>query len=325
MVHFMTQLFLSVLLLIVGFVLLVYGADFFVEGCSSIAKALRVPSIIIGLTIVALGTSAPEAAVSITASLSGSNGLSVGNCVGSNFFNLLVVLGFCSLFKSLPVENDTLKRDYPFNLLITVVFLIMSVDTLFGAATNTLSRINGIILFLLYIVFMIILIRSALKNRTEADEEIKILPVWKTILYVVGGAVAIVYGGDLVVDNATVIAEYFHMSETLIGLTIVALGASLPELVTSIVASRKGEVDLAIGNVIGSNIANILVVLGLSATVSPLAVNDMVIIDTVILLVVSLIVYASCYRGKSINRKEGIIMLLMYVAYMIYIFIRNFA
>lgn len=321
----MAQLFLSFLLLIVGFVLLVYGADFFVDGCSSIAKSLRVPSIIIGLTIVSLGTSAPEAAVSITASLGESNGLSVGNCVGSNFFNLLIVAGVCALFKPLPVGKDILKRDYPFYLFIMILFFLMCFDVIFGASANTLSRANGIILFLLYIVFMIILIASALRNRTEADEEIKLLPIWKSIIYILGGAIAIVYGGDLVVDNATIIAEHFHMSETLIGLTIVALGTSLPELVTSIVASRKGEVDLAVGNVIGSNIANILVVLGLSATVSPLAINDMVIIDTVILIIVSVIVYIMCLRGKTINRREGIIMLLMYAAYTVYIFVRNFA
>jgi cation:H+ antiporter len=312
-------------LLVVGFVLLVYGADFFVDGCSSIAKSLRIPSIIIGLTIVALGTSAPEAAVSITASLSGSNDISIGNCVGSNFFNLLVVAGFCALFRPLPVSRDLIKRDFPFSILITIILLIMSVDTLFGAASNTLGRIDGIILFALYIAFMIVLIRSALKNRTEADEEIKVYPIWKSLLLIIFGAAAIVYGGDLVVDNATTIAKYFHMSETLIGLTIVALGTSLPELVTSIVASKKGEVDLAMGNVIGSNIANILVVLGLSSAVSAMPVNSMVLTDTVILIGITIIVYLMSIRDKTISRREGVIMLLMYAAYAVYIFARNFA
>lgn len=320
----MRELFLPCVLLVVGFVLLVYGADFFVEGCSSIAKSLRVPSIIIGLTIVALGTSAPEAAVSITASLSGSNDISIGNCVGSNFFNLLVVAGLCALFKPLPVQSDIIKRDFPFNLIITVLLLVMSIDTFLGGRSNALGRLDGIILFALYIIFMIILIRSALKNRTKADDDVKIFPLWKSILFIICGCIAIVYGGDLVVDNATIIAEFFHMSETLIGLTIVAMGTSLPELVTSIVASRKGEVDLAMGNVIGSNIANILVVLGLSAAVSPMSVNSMVLIDIIILIVVSIIVYIMSFRGKTINRREGAIMLLMYAAYTVYIFIRNF-
>jgi cation:H+ antiporter len=320
----MKELLLPCLLLVVGFVLLVYGADFFVDGCSSIAKSLRIPSIIIGLTIVALGTSAPEAAVSITASLSGSNDISIGNCVGSNFFNLLVVAGFCALFRPLPVSRDLIKRDFPFSILITIILLIMSVDTLFGATSNTLGRIDGIILFALYIAFMIVLIRSALKNRTEADEEIKVYPIWKSLLFIIFGAAAIIYGGDLVVDNATIIAKYFRMSETLIGLTIVALGTSLPELVTSIVASKKGEVDLAMGNVIGSNIANILVVLGLSSAVSAMPVNSMVLTDTVILIGITIIVYLMSIRDKTISRREGVIMLLMYAAYTVYIFARNF-
>lgn len=321
----MKELFLPCVLLIVGFVLLVYGADFFVEGCSSIAKSLRVPSIIIGLTIVALGTSAPEAAVSITASLSGSNDISIGNCIGSNFFNLLVVAGLCALIKPLPVQSDIIKRDFPFNIIITVLLLLMSVDTFFGGQSNTLGRLDGIILFLLYISFMIMLIRSALKNRIEVNEEVKILPLWKSLLFIVCGCISIVYGGDLVVDNATIIATFFRMSDTLIGLTIVAMGTSLPELVTSIVASKKGEVDLAMGNVIGSNIANILVVLGLSASLSPMSVNNMVLIDSVILIIASIITYIMSFRGKTINRKEGAVMLLMYAAYTVYIFIRNFA
>lgn len=311
-------------LLVVGFVLLVYGADFFVEGCSSIAKSLRVPSIIIGLTIVALGTSAPEAAVSITASLGESNDISIGNCIGSNFFNLLVVAGLCALIKPLPVQSDIIKRDFPFSIIITIILLLMSVDTFLGRQSNTLGRLDGIVLFLLYIGFMIVLIRSALKNRIEVNEEVKILPLWKSLLFIVCGCIAIVYGGDLVVDNATIIATFLHMSDTLIGLTIVAMGTSLPELVTSIVASRKGEVDLAMGNVIGSNIANILVVLGLSASLSPIPLNNMVLIDSVILIIVSIITYIMSFRGKTINRKEGAVMLLMYAAYTVYIFIRNF-
>lgn len=321
----MKELFLPCVLLIVGFVLLVYGADFFVEGCSSIAKSLRVPSIIIGLTIVALGTSAPEAAVSITASLNGNNDISIGNCIGSNFFNLLVVAGLCALFKPLPVQSDILKRDFPFNLLITALLLFLSVDTLLGGQSNTLGKIDGIILFALYILFMIILIRSALKNRTTMEDDVKVFPLWKSIIFIICGCIAIIYGGDLVVDNATIIAKFFKMSDTLIGLTIVAMGTSLPELVTSIVASKKGEVDLAMGNVIGSNIANILVVLGLSASLSPMSVNNMVLIDSVILIIVSAVVYIMSIRGKSINRREGIIMLLMYAAYTVYIFYRNFA
>lgn len=318
------DIFLAIVLLVVGFVLLVYGANFFVDGSSSIAAILKVPSIIIGLTIVALGTSAPEAAVSITASLKGSNAISISNCIGSNFFNLLVVCGVCALFKPLPMSKDLAKRDFPFCLCITGLLLLFCLTGIFGEGSMTIGRVEGIIFVSLYIIYMIVLICSALKNRTEG-EAVKTLPVWKSILFIICGAAAIVFGGDLVVDKATIIAKACGMSDTLVGLTIVALGTSLPELVTSIVASRKGEVELALGNCLGSNIANILIVLGLAATISPMQLGNVVIIDSVILLGCTIITFLLCVFDRKLSRREGMLMLGMYIAYTAYIFYRNFA
>ncbi|MDE7063380.1 MAG: calcium/sodium antiporter, partial [Lachnospiraceae bacterium] len=238
--------------LIVGFVLLVKGADFFVEGSSSVARRLRVPSLIIGLTIVSMGTSLPEAAVSIAASVTGNNAMAVSNVVGSNIFNLMVVCGACALFAPLAVKADTLKKEFPFSILITVLLLGL------GYWGMAVDRIDGIVFLILFIAFLVWMVRSALEARKagvvraeEEDEESgrALLPVWRCVIYIVGGAAAIALGGDLVVDSASAIAAQFGLSQNLIGLTIVALGTSLPELVTSLVAARKQEVDMALGNV----------------------------------------------------------------------------
>ena len=324
---YMPQVPLSVLLLAVGFFLLIFGADRFVDGCSSIAKTLRVPSAVIGLTIVALGTSLPEAAVSTTAALSGSSNMSAGNCVCSNLFNLLVICGLCALFQPLPVNAEFKKRDFPISMIVTALVLFFGMDFLLGRSENKISRIEGIIMFLSYLGYLAFLVVYSLKHRTEAadEEDYKILPVWKSILYIVLGAAGIVFGGNLSVDNAAVIASACGMSDTLIGLTILAVGTSLPELVTSIVAAKKNELDLALGNCIGSNIENFLFVLGLSATVSPLTISYQVMNDIVILGCVCIIVLIMILTRKDLRKKEGAIMLCMYAAYMVYIFYRNFA
>ena len=250
------------LLLVIGFVLLIKGADFFVDGSSSIAKRLRVPSIIIGLTIVAMGTSLPECAVSISAALSGNTGVAVGNAVGSNIFNLMVVCGMCALFCPLTVSRSTLTGEFPFSVFVALLLMVL------GWISMTLGRIDGVILLVFFAGFLFWMIRSAQKARSESasdEDEYEIRPIWQCVLYIVGGAAAIAGGGQLVVNAASAIARFFGMSQNLIGLTIVAFGTSLPELVTSIVAARKHEVDMALGNVIGSNIFNILFVLGISA------------------------------------------------------------
>lgn len=318
----------AVFVLIIGFILLIKGADFFVEGASSVAKMLKVPSLIIGMTIVAMGTSLPETSVSIAASMNNQNTLAVSNVVGSNIFNLMVVLGVCAVITELKVSKDVLKRDYPFSVLCAILLLVA------GVIGMTLGRMDGIIFLVIFAVFIFYLIKSALDARKSGEisekeremneemEEMEDLPVWKCILYIIGGAIAIKYGGDWVVDSASVIATSFGISATLVGLTICSVGTSLPELVTSIVAARKNELDMAVGNVVGSNVFNILMVLGIAATVSPIAFLTENIIDIVVLLVFSLITWVLCVTQKKLSKKEGILMLTLYVIYLVYICVR---
>ncbi|WP_304969617.1 calcium/sodium antiporter [Romboutsia ilealis] len=284
---------MNYILLLIGFALLVKGADYFVDGSSNIAKKLRIPSLIIGLTIVAFGTSAPEAAVSITASINGQNGMAIGNVIGSNIFNLLMVIGASGIIKPLLVEKSILSREFPFTLLISIILIILSSDILFfNSSINTINRIDGIILLILFIVFLYYLINSAMKNRkeslcdteTSADLDMsniksieKSNTMIKSILISVIGIAAIIFGGNLVVDSASNIASSFGVNDQLIGLTIVSIGTSLPEFVTSIIAATKGESDLALGNVLGSNIFNILFVIGASALISPMTVDPKLI------------------------------------------------
>lgn len=309
-----------ILLLVVGFVFLVKGADFFVEGSSSVAKRFRVPSIIIGLTIVAMGTSLPEMAVSVTASIANNNALAVSNAIGSNIFNLMVVIGFCAVMTPVAVQKETLKRDFPFSVLCAVLLLGLGY---FGGMS--LGHVDGLIMLVLFAGFIFVMIKTALsaKNSGSAEvEELEILSMPKSILCIIGGAAAIAVGGDLVVDTASRIATDFGMSQTLVGLTIVSIGTSLPELVTSIVAARKNEVDMALGNAIGSNIFNILMVLGIASAISPIAFITENIIDIIVLVVFSLVVWVFAWTKEKLNKGEGALMLLLYVAYAVYIVIR---
>lgn len=308
-------------LLIAGFVLLIKGADFFVEGSSSAAKKLSIPPIIIGMTIVAMGTSLPETSVSISASLADKNDLSISNAVGSNIFNLMIVAGLCAILCPLPINRDTLKRDFPFSILAAAVLLG------FGFFTGSISRIAGIVLLLLFIFFLYIMVNSALKARRSGtlisdEEEIKILPVWRCIIYIIGGIIAIAAGGKMVVEGASDIARSLGMSDNLIGMTIVALGTSLPELVTSVVAARKNEIDMALGNVIGSNVFNILFVLGIAAVISPIGFTIQNSIDTIFLIASSLLVLAFCLPKKKLVRLHGISMATLYAGYTVYLFVR---
>lgn len=300
---------LNILLLLLGFVLLIKGADFFVDGSSSIAKLLKVPSVVIGLTIVAMGTSAPEAAVSITAGISGSNEIAISNVVGSNIFNMLVVVGVCAIIKSFELDRNILKRDFPVNIVANVVLL--------GAMLlgSVISRFDGIIMLLLMIAYITWLVVNALKNREESSENIKTISPILSVVYIIGGLAAVIFGGDLVVDNATVLAQAMGWSETFIGLTIIAIGTSLPELVTSIVASKKGENGLALGNVVGSNIFNLLLIIGLSSSITEIAVDLSAIINTVFLLIMTVLMYVLCVVRKKLGRVEGIIMVSLYAAY----------
>lgn len=313
----MIEMIWSIVLLVVGFVLLIKGADFFVEGSSSVAKMLKVPSIIIGLTIVAMGTSLPECAVSITASMTNNNALAVSNAIGSNIFNLMVVCGFCALFNPLAVEKSTLLKEFPFSVICAILLLIC------GYFGMELGRVDGLILIAVFVCFLVWMVRSALTARANAaDEEYEVLPVWKCILFIVGGIIAIKFGGDFVVDGASAIAAKMGLSQNLIGLTIVACGTSLPELVTSVVAARKNELDMALGNVIGSNIFNILLVLGVASAISPIVFITENMVDIAILIAMSLLVWIFAWTKKKLDKAEGVIMLLIYAAYLVYICIR---
>lgn len=310
----MTEMVWSVVLLVAGFVLLIKGADFFVEGSSSVAKTLKVPSIIIGLTIVAMGTSLPECAVSITASIGGNNALAVSNVVGSNIFNLMVVCGLAALFNPLKAEKSTLKHEFPFSILCAALLLIC------GFLSMELGRADGIILLAVFVCFLVWMVRSAMQARANAgDEEYEVLPMWKCIVFILGGVIAIKFGGDFVVDGASAIAARLGLSENLIGLTIVACGTSLPELVTSVVAAKKNELDMALGNVIGSNIFNILFVLGVAATISPIAFIMENVVDIVILIAMSMMAWMFTATKQKLERSEGTVMLLVYAGYLVYI------
>ena len=309
----------AVVLLVIGFVFLVKGADAFVEGCSSVAKRFHVPTLIIGMTIVAMGTSLPETAVSITASISGNNALAVSNAVGSNIFNLMVVVGVCAVLTPLAVQVGILKRDFPLSIACAILLLIL------GAIDMTLGHVDGVVFIVLFAFFILYMIRSARNagNGAEGEEdellaeakEMPVMSVPKSLIYIVAGGVAIALGSDWVVDGATTVASAMGISQTLIGLTVVAFGTSLPELATSIVAAKKKEVDMALGNVIGSNIFNILMVLGIASAVSPVAFLTENVIDIVILIIFSAIVWVLAWTKKELNRKEGILMLILYAAY----------
>lgn len=314
---------LTYIYLIIGFVLLIKGADFFVDGASAVARLLKIPSVVIGLTIVAMGTSAPEAAVSVTASMKGSNEIAISNVIGSNIFNLLVVIGVCAAIKAFATDMNILKRDMPVNIAATVLMLIFLLD-------GKIGRIEGIVLLVCLVVYLIVVVRSALKDRKAAadsgSEEEKKMPIPLIIVSILGGVIAIVWGGDLVVDNAQRIALSFGMSPMLVGLTIVAMGTSLPELVTSIVASRKGESGLALGNAVGSCLFNILFIIGMSATISPISPSGSSVVesitDTGILAGVTVLMLILSATGKKVSRIEGVIYVCLYFAYMAFAILR---
>lgn len=314
---------LTVLLLLIGFLLLVKGADFFVEGSSSIAKNLRIPSVIIGLTIVAFGTSAPELAVSVSAAYKGSNEIALANVVGSNIFNLLFVAGISAVIIPLKIDKNMLRKDYPLSIFAALLLLLLCIVP--NMDTMILERIDGIILLVFFVLFMYITIKRGLKERTEKPESEpagKNKSILTSIVLSILGLVGIIAGGDMVVDSAVEIASKMGLSETLIGLTIVAIGTSLPELVTSIVAAKKGENDIAMGNVIGSNIFNILFILGCSSFIHPIGVTTQSIYDIIILAVISFLFFIPMLRKKGLSRPVGLVMILTYIGYTAYIIIR---
>lgn len=303
-------------MLLVGFVLLIKGADVFVDGACNIAKLMKIPTMIIGLTIVAFGTSAPELSVSVSAALKESNAIALGNVVGSNMVNLLFIAGISAVITPYAIQKTMIRRDYPFSVLMAAVLFIVGYDM-------EITRMDGLILLAFFIIFMYCQVMDSLTSRAQQEEEEGEKPsILKSILMTVVGLIAVVWGGDSVVDSATEIARMFGMSETFIGLTIIAIGTSLPEMVTSIVAARKGESDIAIGNVVGSNIFNILLIIGVSSSITAIPVEPAMIADMAILISVSILCFIPMAVQKKLTRPAGLVMVLMYCAYTAYLFIR---
>jgi cation:H+ antiporter len=318
---------MTYVLLLVGFALLIKGADFFVEGSSKIARLLKVPPMLVGLTIVAFGTSSPEATVSIIAAMEGNSDVSLGNVVGSNIFNITLVVGITAILNPLKVESETIRKEIPFTLLASVALWVLISDiAIQGDAANLVTRSEGIVLLLFFAVFLYYIFEVARKNRGNGNIDTGDTTgvTWgKNIFFTIGGLVAIIFGGDLVVDHATEIALSIGMSETLVGLTIVAVGTSLPELITSITAALKKESEIALGNIVGSNIFNILFVLGAAATISPLTVDGKIFFDLIFMILFTIVLLIFSRSKYKISKKEGAILAVVYLAYLTYIIIRN--
>lgn len=314
------DVFISILLLIIGMALLIKGADFFVDGASNIAKALRIPTLIIGLTLVSIGTSAPEFAVSLDASLKGENEISFGNVVGSNIFNTFVVIGVSAIITPLAVSKNVKKFDIPILLGIYGLLIIFG----FVSSPNIINLWEAIVIFSLTIIYTVFLIiREKKEPQPEEKEEEKKKPWWLSLIFVAIGLAAIIFGGELVVDNAVLMAEKLHITKEIIGLTIIAIGTSLPELVTSIVAARKGENDIAVGNAIGSNIFNIILILGFCSILAPAAVTDSSLLDVIIVLFSGIVVFVFCFKSYKINRWQGVVMVSLYALYVTFLVLRE--
>ena len=307
---------LQLLLLALGFVLLVKGADWFVEGASGIADKLGIPQLVIGLTIVAMGTSAPEAAVSITAALGGNADITIGNIVGSNILNIFIILGIASTITSIAVAKTTIRYEIPIMLAITGLLLVFGLD-------GYIRLWEGLLLLVCFVGYLLYMLVMTKKGLMQAEEmETKEWPVWKMIVMGIIGLALIIVGSDLTVDAATKLATLFGMSERFIGLTIVALGTSLPELFTSVIAARKGKADIAIGNIVGSNIFNILFVVGISALITPVSFAAGFVIDTIVSIAAGVILLLCVLRNKKLSRPGGILMLACYAAYFVYLLMK---
>ena len=306
------KLLLAVILLVLGFVMLIKGADWFVDGAAGIAARFGIPQLVIGLTIVAMGTSAPEAAVSITAATTGNAGITIGNVIGSNILNVLLILGVTAAITTVAVQKSTVKIEMPFMHVITIVLAVL------GFTGGQIVLWEGIVLWGFFLVYLGYLFNMAKKGNAQ-EEVAEMLPLWKQLLMLVIGIVCIVFGSDLTVDNATILAEALGMDDRLIGLTIVAFGTSLPELVTSITAAKKGNADIAIGNIVGSNIFNILFVVGTTALITPVAFKMGFLIDSAVALAAGCILWFGVMKEQKLKRPLGIVMLLGYAVYFVYL------
>ncbi len=305
------MILVQILLLAVGFFMLMKGADWFVEGSAGIAKKMGIPQLVIGLTIVAMGTSAPEAAVSINASIKGNAGIAIGNVVGSNILNILIILGISAVLSTIAIQKSTFFYEIPFMIFVTVVLIAL------GMTGEYVTRVEGIILWVLFIVYLLYLFKLAKQGSEEEHTEDR--PVWKLLVFMVLGGVLVVWGSDVTVDSATEIAKVIGLSERFIGLTIVALGTSLPELVTSVIAAKKGNADIAIGNIVGSNIFNILFVIGTASIIAPVMYQPVFLVDGIIAVLAGVLLWISVAKTKSLRKPWGIVMLLCYAGYLGYL------
>lgn len=317
---------LSIILVLVGLTILIVGGESLVRGASSIAKRLKVAPIVIGLTIVAFGTSAPELAVNLFSALQGSADIAVGNVIGSNIANILLILGISALIRTIRVQKNTAWKEIPLALLAVLLVFVMANDRLFdGASTNVLTRTDGLALIGIFAIFMYYTFGIAKATGDADKDEVKLYSALTSTLLIIGGLIGLVYGGKLLVDNAIVLAQLAGMSQALIGLTIVAVGTSLPELVTSIIAVRHGHDDLAVGNIVGSNIFNILWILGVTSTILPLPISDAVQTDILVNAGVTILLFLFMFVGArhKLNRWQGAMFVLMYIGYVGYLVIRG--
>lgn len=310
------EVVVQMILLVIGFVLLVKGADWFVEGASRVAERFGIPQLVIGLTIVAMGTSLPEAAVSVSAALKGSAEITIGNILGSNILNVLLILGLTAVITPVAVQKSTIKYEIPYVVVVSAVLMGI------GYADGVVGRLDGVILWILFIMYLLYLLKMA-KSGADVIEEIpgdgKPMPVWKMLVMIVAGAAMIVLGSNLAVDAASGLARIFGMSERLIGLTIVAFGTSLPELVTSVTAAIKGKADIAVGNIVGSNIFNILFVVGTSALITPVVYASSFLVDSIAAIAVGIILWLLVLRKQKLDRLGGAILLVCYAGYFVYL------
>jgi len=312
---------MEIVYLILGLIVIVKGSDLLVDGCVGLAKYLKIPTLVIGLTIVAIATGVPEIAISISSSLKGSNDLLLGNLLGSNMFNILFILGLISLIKPLLVKREIILKNYLFALLSCFVLFVIAYDLYFGdSLTNVITRSEGILLLCFAGIFLYSTILGVMDENRLKIERGKFH--FKDIIYIIIGIIMVGLSADIIVDSSIKISHWLGISENIIGLTVIAVGTNLPELVTSVVAVRKGEIDMAIGNLVGTNIYNIFLILGLAATIKPIMISQFAFLDIIILAITSFLVYLFIGHKKDINKIEGIIMMVLYIAYIIYVVIR---
>lgn len=310
---------MDILLLIVGLGLILAGANFLTDGSAAVAQRLRVPEFIIGLTIVAVGTSTPELVVSVLSAIAGKSDVAIGNIVGSNIFNVFVILGICALIRPLPLTRSTIRRDIPIGMVVSLLLFVLASDALLHLGpTDRLGRGDGILMLILYVALMWYTIRAAGRTEEAPAEGTKAqMAAWLAAVMIVGGLAGLVFGGELFLDSATALARQLGVSESVIAITLVAGGTSLPELASSVVSLVKGKADMALGNVIGSNIANILLILGLSATINPLTMGGITTTDLAVVILTSLLLFltAFTFRRRAVDRWEGVIFLVIYALY----------